>query len=98
MNIPEKPKGGSLDIRMLVNHQFPYMRRPIMAGQIMPGVAYDYAVKLIAAGKAEMAKVQTDSKVNEDGTTGETNQKKSFIEKLGLNKKEEPVTKDVAKK
>lgn len=70
-NIPNKPKGGSLDLELLVNHHFPYMRRPVMKGQIMPGVDYDYAVRLIEQNKAIVAGTQIASKVNEDGSTGE---------------------------
>lgn len=71
MYIPPKPKGGSLDLKMLVNYQFPYMHKAVMKGEVMPGVAYDYAVGLIQNGKAVVAGVQIASKVNDDGGTGE---------------------------
>jgi hypothetical protein len=47
------------------------MRRPVMKDEIMPGVDYDYAVRLIEQDKAIVAGTQIADKVNEDGTTGE---------------------------
>ena len=89
MNIPDKPKGGSLDLELLVNHHFPYMRRPVMKGDIMPGVDYDYAVRLITQNKAIVAGTQMASKVNEDGTTGEEKRgPASVIEKLQWDSKQ----------
>lgn len=84
MYIPKKPAGGSLDLEMKVNYHFPYMHKPTMAGEIMPGVAYDYAVALIQSGKAVVAGVQIASKVNEDGSTGDTQKTgpASVLEKL----------------
>jgi len=96
--IPSKPAGGSLDIKLLVNYHFPYMHRPTMAGEVMPGVAYDYAVAMIQQGKAVVAGVQIASKVNDDGSTGEEKKASpSAIEKLnwGPPKKDDEVkTKD----
>lgn len=103
--IPPKPAGGSLDLEMLVNYQFPYMHKAILKGQVMPGVAYDYAVALIQQGKARVAGVQIASKVNDDGSTGEEKKAKSpsVVQKLNwgppkAKEAKEPVTKDDAPK
>ncbi len=64
MTIPPKPKGGSLDLLMKVTYHFPYMRRPILKGEIAYGVAYDYAINLIQKDKAVAATLQTEQKVD----------------------------------